>query len=118
MNVNFTCSLLEQVSIWLCECVLTFSDETTVFEHILLVKVKARTTNWNIYLRIEKVHMLQRQSQGSKKTYNRILCKAKMRRTERAFYPPLYLPKNMLAPVKPKLVLSQLRSDHFFKSSL
>lgn len=59
MNVNFTCSLLEQVSIWLCECVLTFSDETTVFEHILLVKVKARTTNWNIYLRIEKVHMLQ-----------------------------------------------------------
>lgn len=34
-----------------------------------------------------------------------------MIRTEGAFYPPLYLPKNMLAPVKPKPVLSQLRSE-------
>ena len=72
MNVNFT-FIFRIYDALICGCVLKFSDATIMFEHKLPEKVKARTTNWYIYLRIGKKHpcIIKRYVQISRK-YNKV----------------------------------------------
>lgn len=48
------------IDAFITKCVLKLSDATTVPEHILLVKIKARTTNWHIYLRIKNIYIFKK----------------------------------------------------------
>lgn len=53
MNMNFM-FISRIYDALISECVLKLSDIATVFGHTLLVKVKARTSNWHICLRMKK----------------------------------------------------------------